>query len=148
MYINVFIKSTHKICFLIGLPPMTPVVFGVWGKLRCAKMTELQRRAQMRLLLHFDAWVWQLQGRRARHGHAEAGGGPSLGGFSLHGHGKIRKDQLKDWVVWFLSEIQRDEEKLTEFVSFGCWSFWWLWRTIPSAIMEVEHEGKDYVLPK
>ena len=38
----------------------------------CAKMTELQRRAQMRLLLHFDAWVWQLQGRRARHSHAEA----------------------------------------------------------------------------
>jgi len=35
-------------------------------------MTELQRRAQMRLLLHFDAWVWQLQGRRARHSHAEA----------------------------------------------------------------------------
>eukprot|EP00434_Breviolum_minutum_P011222 symbB.v1.2.009903.t1/scaffold605.1/size182108/3 len=54
------------------LPPMTLVVFGAWGKPRCAKMTELQRRAQMRLLLHFDAWVWQLQGRRARHSHAEA----------------------------------------------------------------------------
>jgi len=67
---------------------MNPVVFGTWGKLRCAKMTELQRRAQMRLLLHFDAWVWQLQGRRARHSHAEAGGGPSMGGFLLHGSGK------------------------------------------------------------
>lgn len=88
VHLNYSFKSTHKICFLIGLPPMNPVVFGTWGKLRCAKMTELQRRAQMRLLLHFDAWVWQLQGRRARHSHAEAGGGPSMGGFLLHGSGK------------------------------------------------------------
>lgn len=150
VHLNYSYKSTHKICFLIGLPPMNPVVLGAWGKPRSAAL----RWRSCNVVRRCDCCCTLMPGYGSFKADEPVAAMQRLAVvrlwvvFFFMEVVKIRKDQLKDWVVWFLSEIQRDEEKLTEFVSFGCWSFWRLWRTIPPAIMEVEHEGKDYVLPK